>query len=88
MKKIKVFSTLRSGIIELTVNANTWGELKAELSKEGITTSEMDATVKEGQISLVQDGAELPEGKGKDNQGNVTHDFTLYLAPSKTKSGR
>lgn len=88
MRKIKVFSTLQSGIRELDVQATTWGELKTALAEKGIMTNDMEAIVKENSTSFMSDSAPLPENLGKSTSGETTHDFTLYLAPTKTKSGK
>ena len=87
MRKIKVYTQLQSGIKDLTVNATTWGQLKTELASQGLITSDMKPTVKETQSSFEGDSAPLPEGLGKNVNGETTHDFTLFLTATKTKSG-
>jgi len=87
MRKIKVFTQLQGGIREIDTQANTWGELKTELSSLGLITSDMKPLVKETQSSFESDSAPLPEGLGKDVNNNSTHDFTLFLTATKTKSG-
>jgi hypothetical protein len=87
-RKIKIFSTLQTGITEKEVNANTWGELKTELAAASIMTGDMKCMVKETQTSFEADSAPLPQNLGHDTNGNQTHDFTLFLSPTKTKSGK
>lgn len=82
MKNIRVFSTMGTGIREIEVNANTWGELKQELNNLGISTNDMQGIVKETEASFTGDSAPLPTGLAG------AYDFTLYLTPVKTKSGK
>lgn len=73
-REIKVFSTLTRK--RLNSSATTWKELQAELKNESIKFDNMKAAVGKSKISLEYPGAQLPaEG------------FTLYLMPTKTKSG-
>lgn len=73
-REIKVFSTLTRK--RLNSSATTWSELQAELKNESIKFENMKAAVGKSKISLEYPGAQLPaEG------------FTLYLMPTKTKSG-
>ena len=73
-REIKVFSTLTRK--RLNSSATTWEELQAELKNESIKFDNMKAAVGKSKVSLEYPGAQLPaEG------------FTLYLMPTKTKSG-
>lgn len=60
----------------ITTTATTWGDLKAEV--ENIyNLTDIKVVVKETKATLDLAGAVLPEG-----------DFTIYLMPSKVKSGK
>ncbi len=73
-REIKIFSTLTRK--RLNSSATTWAELQAELKNESIKFDNMKAAVGKSKVSLEYPGAQLPaEG------------FTLYLMPTKTKSG-
>lgn len=58
--------------------AKTWGELQKELiaQPDPIVFENMTAMIRQTKNSLVEDGAELPEGN-----------FDLFLSPAKVKSG-
>lgn len=86
MRTVKIFSTT-TGIQEVTTSSNTWGPFKQELLSKGIITNDMKVVIKEMGTSFESDNAELPQGQGKNDEGIVTHDFTLFLSPTKTKSG-
>ena len=73
-REIKVFSTLTRK--RLNSSATTWAELQAELKNESIKFDNMKAAVGKSKISLEYPGAQLP-----------SEPFTLYLMPTKTKSG-
>ena len=87
-RKIRLFSTLQSQVIEKTVAANTKAELIVALSNDGVMTTDMDMIVRETSSPLVSDTEILPTNLGKDLSGNVTYDFTLFLSARKTKSGQ
>ena len=73
-REIKIFSTLTRK--RLNSSATTWAELQAELKNESIKFDNMKAAVGKSKISLEYPGAQLP-----------SEPFTLYLMPTKTKSG-
>lgn len=73
---ITVFSTETNEKKEITTTASTWGALKTELSAQGLSTSNMKGMVKETKTTLESDGAILP-----------TTPFTLFITPTKVKSG-
>ena len=73
-REIKIFSTLTRK--RLNSSATTWSELQAELKNESIKFENMKAAVGKSKISLEYPGAQLP-----------SEPFTLYLMPTKTKSG-
>jgi hypothetical protein len=87
MRNYKVYSSVQSGLVDRSDNVNTWGELKAVLKDAGIYKDDLEALIRETGSALVTDAATLPQNEGKDINGNVTHDFTLFLQPTKTKSG-
>lgn len=74
--RVTVFSTKgkKKSVVETT--AQTWGELKTQLSSEGIETSGMKSIIGETQLSLESTKAVLPD-----------YDFVLFLSPVKVKSG-
>lgn len=76
MRTIKVFSTETSVLKEINSSATTWGELQTELKAANIDPSNMKGMVKESKTTLENTGAVLPEGN-----------FTLFLTPTKVKSG-
>ena len=76
MKKVRVISTVGQKLNVIESNATTWGELKSDLSSRGYELSSTKAIVGETQNTLEQTDAILP----------VT-DFSLFILPSKTKSG-
>jgi len=73
-REIKVFSTLTRKKIE--TNASNWGELQTELRRENIRFDNMKVAIGKSKVMLEHPQAELP-----------TNAFTLYLMPTKTKSG-
>ena len=76
MRTIKVFSTETSSLKELQSSATTWGELKTELKAANIDPSNMKGMIKESKTTLEHEGGVLP-----------TDSFTLFLTPTKVKSG-
>ena len=89
MVKLKVYDAREQVTHDLLVSANNWGELRSELNNKGIMTDGMKPTVKETQSSFESDAAPLPSGLGKDINGSPNgYDFTLFLNPQKTKSGK
>jgi hypothetical protein len=76
MKKVVVFSTQTNKKKSINTDATTYGVLRRELESQGFSLSGTRNIIKENKVSLSHDDAELPEG-----------DFTLYLFPTKTKSG-
>lgn len=67
------------------ITATTWGELKGRIPNYD---PNMKAMIKENKMTLENDGAILPIGIGKDSSGNSNGtDFTLFLTPTKVKSG-
>ena len=86
-KKIKVFGSTRSGMVEINSDASTWGELKTELANEGLLQGDMKAVIREGQTEMKTNSQTLPTGLGFNDENEQTHDFTLFLNPIKTKSG-
>ena len=86
--KIKVFVTAQGSLRDIEGNFTTWGELRAHLESQGISTANVNPTVRESQTSFEGDAATLPIGIGKDLNNNPNgYDFTLFLNPIQTKSG-
>jgi len=76
-RKIDIFNTQSDPPTrEFQSSAKTWGQLKDELSAHGINTNGMTSIVGETDTTLDLSSAALPEGE-----------FTLFLMPSKVKSG-
>ena len=73
--KVTVFSTKGSQKAVYETESTTWGQLKAELSRD-YNFDNLQATENITRRDLTVDSAELP-----------TSDFTLFLRPIKTKSG-
>lgn len=76
MRVIKVLSTETSSLKEFTTDVTTWSQLKGILVENGIDPNNMKGMVKETRTTLEHDAAVLP-----------TSDFTLFLTPTKVKSG-
>lgn len=76
MRNIIVFSTETNEKKEISTSATTWGALKQELSAAGFSVNNMKGMVKETKTTLESDGAVLP-----------SETFTLFITPSKVKSG-
>lgn len=75
MRKVTVVSTQANERNEINSDATTWGALRNEISH--LMTGEMKVTVRETRVDLSHEEAELPTG-----------DFTIFLFPSKVKSGK
>tara|TARA_R110002096_G_scaffold126982_3_gene274379 strand:- start:36386 stop:37120 length:735 start_codon:yes stop_codon:yes gene_type:complete len=74
VREIKIFSTLTRK--KLDTDASTWGELQTHLRKEGVRFENMKVAIGKSKLMLEHPQAELP-----------AEPFTLYLMPTKTKSG-
>lgn len=85
MRKVTVFSTKGQKQTIVETSANTWGELKADLTAKGIQHDGMQAVVRETKGILKLDGAVLPKGLTVGDA--VTDDFVLFLSPSKQTAG-
>lgn len=75
-KRVTVYNTSGSNEKVVTTIARFWDELQRDLSRNGIPYESMTAVVGETQVTLQSAKAELPSG-----------DFTLFLSPTKVKSG-
>lgn len=75
-RTITVFSTKGKRKSKIETEVTTWGELKKLVSKEGYNLDKLLATENITRRDLANEGATLPEGN-----------FTLFLRPTKTKSG-
>lgn len=75
-RKITVYTT-GSGVGKVIETSSVnWGQLKAELGKEGVGTSSMKAVIGKTKTNLEHSEAIIPD-----------EDFTLFLFPEKTRSG-
>lgn len=77
MRKVTVVSTRENVRKEINSDATTWGQLKTEIERQGVSTGDMKAMIRENKNNLENDGASLPSGE-----------FTLFLTPGKVKSGK
>lgn len=75
--KVSVYTGQGQNIKEIETSASTWGDLKSQLDREGVSTNGLTAVVGETEVTLESNGAQLP------NMEN----FTLFLLPTKVKSG-
>ena len=74
---ITIVSPQGDNRLELNSNANKWGELKREINNNGqFNANECTAMVRGSRESLSNDNTDLPATA-----------FTLFLTPSKIKSG-
>jgi hypothetical protein len=74
-KTITVYNGTTSKVI--SSSAVTWGDLKNELTNQGITTSNMRVFIGQNQTELSVSSALLPD----------SDEFDLFLTPKKNKSG-
>lgn len=74
-KTITVYNGTTSKVI--SSSAVTWGDLKNELTNQGITTSNMRVFIGQNQTELSINSALLPD----------SDEFDLFLTPKKNKSG-
>ena len=75
-RKITVFSTKGKQKAHIDTDVTTWGELKSLISDEGYDIDSLNAIENVNRTTLQHKDAKLPEGE-----------FTVFLAPKKTKSG-
>lgn len=75
MRKVKLYSTL-NGIKVIESEATDYGSLKPEINTAGFDTNNFEVIIKESNLSVNHDDAELPEG-----------DFTLVFTPKNIKAG-
>lgn len=75
-RKITVFSTKGKKRQVVESGADTWGQLKEDLLREGVDTQGLKSIIGETQLSLESAKAVLPD-----------YDFVLFLSPVKVKSG-
>ena len=76
MKQVTVVSARTGKKQTLETNASTWGELKTELNRNGVDTTNMAAMIRETYNSLEVADATLP-----------VENFTLFLLAQKQKGG-
>lgn len=85
MKTITVYSTRGQQSVKVETEANTWGELKKDLTKNGVDYSGMKVIVGETKSVLELESAVLP--KGLTVGGEVTDNCTIFLSVLKQKAG-
>lgn len=71
--------------VKVETEANTWGELKLDLTKAGVDYSNMKAIIGETKTILELDGASLPQGITVGDK--VTNNFHLFLSVKAQKAG-
>jgi len=77
-REITIISTQGDNRIVLNSSATTWGALVSEINKEGtFNASDAKAMVRSVRTPLEHSTDALPEG-----------DFSIFLTPSKIKSGQ
>jgi hypothetical protein len=76
-RTITIISTQGDQRVTLDTNVSTWGQLKEEINGEGtMSANDAKAMIRGTRESLNSNGDVLPTG-----------DFTVFLTPSKIKSG-
>lgn len=75
IRDIRIISSTRTGVKNISSSVETWGQLKDSISDFG-DLSKMTAVVKETRVTLDNNEALLPEGT-----------FTVYLSPKQIKAG-
>jgi hypothetical protein len=75
-RTVTVFSTAGKRKSKIETDVTTWADLKKLVTKDGYNLDKLLATENITRRDLANEGAILPEG-----------DFTLFLRPTKTKSG-
>ena len=83
MRKIRVINSNLGKVKNVETDATTWGQLKEQISD--MFRGEVNAVVKENQVSLELSSATLPEGDlaGEDKD----QDFTLFVVTKESKAG-
>lgn len=77
MREVVVISTQSNGLNRVQTDASNYGQLQESLAEAGISVTGMKATVKGQDVELSSKSASIPSGA-----------FTLFLSPSKVKSGK
>lgn len=75
-RTVSVYNTVGSCELEFSSKANTWGELKKELTGKNVQHNQMKAVIGENQQELKEDSDIL-----------ITQDLSLFLTPIRVKSG-
>lgn len=77
-REITVVSTQGGARVVLRSEATSWGQLKNEINREGsFNANDVKPLIRGTQQELNSDSDSLPTG-----------DFTVFITPSKIKSGR
>jgi hypothetical protein len=77
MREVKVISTQTQGLNRIQTAATNWGLLKQDIMAAGIEVNNMKAIVRGSTRDLEDNSDLIPEDE-----------FTLFLTPSKVKSGK
>lgn len=77
-RSIKLFSSRNNSTITVTFTSATptWGDVKRAASEQGLDASDLKAVGRESQYTYDNDTSEIAE-----------NDQTIFLTPSKVKSG-
>lgn len=75
-RRVTVASPAANVARRFNTSAGTWGQLKPEISAQGINLNGVEAIMNPGNVTLTRDDAELASG-----------DFKIYLVPTKNKAG-
>ncbi len=75
-RTVTVYNSVGQAKREVTSSADTWNQLQRDLDMAGIPYSQMKSVVGETRNTLESGEAQLPQGN-----------FTLFLLPTKVKSG-
>lgn len=75
-RKVMVLTTIGKSGVVVETTAENWGNLRRDLSRNGVVVDNMNAVEGISRMSFENDDAALPTG-----------DFKIFLSPKETKSG-
>lgn len=75
-REVVVASAATNVAKKFMTSARTWGELKQEVSRQGLSLNNVEAILNPGKLTLNRDESELPDTN-----------FKVYLVPTKNKAG-
>lgn len=76
MRRVSVMTSASNSAKRFETNARTWGDLKPEIERQGLSLSGVEALLRPGNVTLSRNDAELPD-----------EDFKVFLIPTKNKAG-